>query len=196
MDQQQGNIRNLNGQETYHRYISYSSRSNPRLPKLTETLKKSSITAQTRDSPLFGSLIVKDRVSDQLVLANRCNGLDARHISEEGISSARIESNDRWIIIAEDVQPEGMLYLGQSFETEPIAFEQYLNRGVTFQSQSSQFIVFDYPETYQSNGTSFRDCTKEPVYSTQHSESSPVRLWMDTYAFFQRIVWIIGPSGL
>ncbi|KAJ5088518.1 hypothetical protein N7456_012134 [Penicillium angulare] len=172
MDQNGRQPLGYQAQRSYHRYVKSLSLLKPHLPKLTETLlQATSNTARPHDTSLFGSLIVQESASDRLSPVNNYDGRGPRRILEREILSTRTRSNDRWIIIAEDVQAEGILYLGQTFYVNPIAFEQYLNRVVTFQSQSSQYIVFDYPETYQSNGAFSGDPKDEPISSPRNGQA-------------------------
>ena len=146
--------------------------------------------------PTQGSL---DHQSIRAVLfdhANHASSSSGWHTFEGAASSLeqlgraiRSTSSVRTTLIVRDLQPTAMLYLGALLDINPVCFEHYLNRDASFDTFDPAVLVFDYPETllYQGSNPTALERTL-PKASEGHGRGTLVKIWMNLYAYSQRVV--------
>lgn len=101
----------------------------------------------------------------------------------------RFTSSARTTVIVRDLQPAAMLYLGALLDINPVCFEHYLNRDASFDTFDSAVLVFDYPETllYEGSNQTALEGTL-PKASEGHGRGTLAKIWMNLYAYSQRVV--------
>ncbi|EXJ59991.1 hypothetical protein A1O7_04139 [Cladophialophora yegresii CBS 114405] len=116
----------------------------------------------------------------------------AFEIETEGLCQALRTPSPRKILICEDLQPAGAQYLGAFLSLQPFVLEYYINRDVSFESQTVQAHVFDYPETYHSGKLPRVESEQDFLRLPDHARPCTLlRMWRDVYALFQRVVWVV-----
>ena len=92
-------------------------------------------------------------------------------------------------VIIRDLQPFAMLYLGALLNINPVCFEHYPNRDVSYEIFDPAVLVFDYPETffYGDGIHAARECELFETF-TVHTRGTLIKVWMNLYIYSQRVV--------
>ena len=92
-------------------------------------------------------------------------------------------------VIIRDLQPVAMLYFGALLKINPVCFEHYLNRDVSYETFDPAVLVFDYPETFF-YGDGIHAARERELFKTftVHTRGTLIKVWMNLYIYSQRVV--------